>query len=293
VLGYGNAISFTLTSSQYVSVTVKQILFNSSSFTIEAWIYPINLGSGDYGLFGQCQTPTTSLCLHFTVRNYALYCGFYANDIAGSTTLSMNQWYHATCLYDTSTSLHQVWLNGVLDGSVSASPYLGTSGATTIGMVGYPVPNNYYFNGYMDQVRYEPRAKSAYELLNDATLSVQYTFDGGSTLDDGPNGINATSAGTVTTISGRVNQALQFSSGGYLYVTFTSFYFLGVSNYPFTVAVWVKPTGSYATSTILHVAAGWYVQFIFLCILQSLQFEDLSNKDLQKLDKREKEKENK
>ncbi|CAM4791846.1 unnamed protein product [Rotaria magnacalcarata] len=259
VLGHGAAISFTASSSQYVTVTVKQVLFNSTSFTIEAWIYPISLTATDFGIFGQCQSASTNLCLHFTTRNVMLYCGFYANDVAGSTTLTMNRWSHVACLYDLSTGLQQVWLNGVLDGSRTTTAFQGVSTATTIGMVSYPMPTNYYFNGYLDQVRYEPRAKSQYELLNDATLSAHYSFDGGSILDEGPNGINLTSSGTITTIAGRVNQALQFSSGSYLYVPYTSFYFLGVSNYPFTLSVWVKPTGSYASSTIMFVNAGWCV----------------------------------
>jgi hypothetical protein len=262
VLGHGAAISITASSSQYVSVTVKQVMFNSTSFTIEAWIYPISLTTTDFGIFGQCQSPTTSLCLHFTTRNVMLYCGFYANDIAGATTLTMNQWSHVACVYDLSSTTQQLWLNGVLDATRTASPYQGSSGPTTIGMVSYPMPTNYYFNGYLDQVKYEPRAKSAYELLNDATLCAYYSFDGGSVLDGGPNGINGTLSGSVTTIAGRVNQALQFSSGSYFYVTYTSFYFLGVSNYPFTLSLWVKPTGSYAISTLFFVDAGWCVGFL-------------------------------
>lgn len=228
VLGHGASISLTASSSQYVAVTGKQVLFNSTSFTIEAWIYPISLTSTDFGIFGQCQSASTNLCLHFTTRNVMLYCGFYFNDVAGSTTLTMNRWSHVGCMYDLSTGTQSVWLNGVVDGSRTVSAYQGVSTTTTIGMVSYPMPANYYFNGYLDQVRYEPRAKSATELLNDATLSAWYSFDGGSLLDGGSNGINLTSSGTVATISGRVNQAVQFSSGSYLYVPYASFYFLGV-----------------------------------------------------------------
>ena len=262
LLGYGAAISFTASSSQYASVSTRQIYLNSTSFTIEAWIYPISLTTTDFGIFGQCQTNSANLCFHFTTRNVMLYCGFYGNDLGGSTTLTMNRWSHVACVYDLSTTTQQVWLNGVLDGSRTASPYLSSSGPTTIGMVSYPMPSNFYFNGYIDQVRFESRAKSAYELLNDATLCAWYSFDGGSLLDGGPNGINGSLSGSASTVAGRVNQALQFGSGSYFYVPFTSFYFLGVLNYPFTVSLWVKPLGSYASSTIFFVNAGWCVGFL-------------------------------
>ncbi|CAF5085610.1 unnamed protein product, partial [Rotaria magnacalcarata] len=121
-----------------------------------------------------------------------------------------------------------------------------------------------YFNGYLDQARYEQRAKSATELLFTATLFVQYSFDGGSLLDKGPNGINATASGSPTSIVGRLNGALQFSSGAYAYVNYPSFYFIGVTDYPFTIALWVQPTGSYTPSTILlfNATTGWCVNFL-------------------------------
>ncbi|CAF4554820.1 unnamed protein product, partial [Rotaria magnacalcarata] len=70
----------------------------------------------------------------------------------------MNRWSHAACVYDITTQTQQVYLNGVLDGSKSASPYQGSSGMLAIGMTYMPFPNNYYFNGYLDQARYEQRA---------------------------------------------------------------------------------------------------------------------------------------
>ncbi|CAF4287090.1 unnamed protein product, partial [Rotaria sordida] len=80
-LGYGAAINLDQSLSQFVSITPIVIPLNSRSFSIEAWIYPIGLTGGEYGIFGQCQSTSTNLCLHFTSRNNKLYCGFYANDV--------------------------------------------------------------------------------------------------------------------------------------------------------------------------------------------------------------------
>ncbi|CAF4061513.1 unnamed protein product, partial [Rotaria magnacalcarata] len=130
-LGYGAAISLSQASSQYVSISPTVIPLDSRSFTIEAWIYPIGFTTSDFGIFGQCQATIINQCLHFTSRNIMLYCGFFGNDVAGVTTLTMNAWSHVACVYDSTTQIQQVWLNGVLDGSRSASPYQGLYGATT------------------------------------------------------------------------------------------------------------------------------------------------------------------
>ncbi|CAM4952174.1 unnamed protein product [Rotaria socialis] len=246
-LGYGAAISLSQASSQYVYISPTVIPLDSRSFTIEAWIYPIGFTASDFGIFGQCQATITNRCLHFTSRNIMLYCGFFANDIAGVTTLTMNAWSHVACVYDSTARIQQVWLNGVLDASRSASPYQG-------------------FNGYIDQVRFESRAKNATELLNDATLYVYYSFDGGSLVDNGINGINGTASGSVVSTTGRLNGAVQFSSSSYIYYTYPPFYFLGISNQSFSISLWANPTGSYAASTLVYVLQnlGWCVHFIVM-----------------------------
>ncbi|CAF3357781.1 unnamed protein product [Rotaria socialis] len=264
-LGYGAAISLSQASSQYVYISPTVIPLDSRSFTIEAWIYPIGFTASDFGIFGQCQATITNRCLHFTSRNIMLYCGFFANDIAGVTTLTMNAWSHVACVYDSTARIQQVWLNGVLDASRSASPYQGLYGATTIGAT-FSSGVAAGFNGYIDQVRFESRAKNATELLNDATLYVYYSFDGGSLVDNGINGINGTASGSVVSTTGRLNGAVQFSSSSYIYYTYPPFYFLGISNQSFSISLWANPTGSYAASTLVYVLQniGWCVHFIVM-----------------------------
>ncbi|CAF4923209.1 unnamed protein product, partial [Rotaria sp. Silwood1] len=264
--GYGAAISLTRSSTQYAYITPKVLPFNSRSFTIEAWIYPSGFSSSnDYGIFGQCQATSTNLCLHLIVRNNQLFCGFYNNNIQGATTLTMSTWYHVACVYDSTAMTKQVWLDGNLDGTHSASAYNGLWGNTTIGAT-FQLGSVSAFNGYIDNVRFEARTKNSTEILNDATLHVYYSFDSGSLTDNGPNGINATAYGTLSTITGRVNQALQFNSGPYISYSYTPFYFLGISGNPFTIALWAKPTGSYAQQTILLVEqpSGWCVHYLVM-----------------------------
>jgi len=51
----------------------------------------------------------------------------------------------------------------------------------------------YFWTGYIDEVQYVSQAKSAAELLSDATLVAYYSFDNASFYDSGPNRINGVS----------------------------------------------------------------------------------------------------
>ncbi len=76
----------------------------------------------------------------------------------------------------------------------SAGPFLGNSGVIMIGVFnsGGAIPTSYW-TGYIDQVSYISMAKSAAEILIDATLVAYYSFDNGSFYDSGPNKINGVS----------------------------------------------------------------------------------------------------
>ncbi|CAF1612999.1 unnamed protein product [Rotaria magnacalcarata] len=264
--GYGAAISFNQSSYQYVSIASGVLPLNCRSFTIEAWIYPISLlTSSDYGIIGQCQALTNFECFHFIIRGNKLYCGFFGSDVAGGTSVKMNEWCHVACVYDFATQAQQVWLNGYVDGSHICSPYNGSQGQTTIG-ASFHSSTHAIFNGYIDNVRYEARAKNSTEILNDASLSVYHSFDGGSLNDSGPNDINGTVSGSLPITSGRVNQALQFASGSYMYYQYPPFYFIGIDGYPFTKALWVKPNGTNTTQTLvfLKTTSGWCVHTLVM-----------------------------
>ncbi|CAF1600935.1 unnamed protein product [Rotaria magnacalcarata] len=176
VLGKGASISFTQSSPQYVAILSDQLPLQRSSFTIEMWIYPTSLTNGDSGLFGHCSENSPNMCLHFVIRGLRLHCGFYANDVVGKTVLQVNTWSHVACVYNLITLTQQVWLNGVLDGSkYPAAPFQRTLSITTIGTTynhwepGYIPLMHHGFIGYIDEVRFEPRAKTAVEIMRSAT----------------------------------------------------------------------------------------------------------------------------
>ncbi|CAF4950896.1 unnamed protein product [Rotaria magnacalcarata] len=202
--------------------------------------------------------------MYFLVRNYKLTCGFGANGTSGATSLSMNKWSHVACVYSFKTQTLQVYLNGILDGSRSSFSFQGSSGDTTIGVTYAIPPGSNYFNGYLDLMQFVSTAKNASDILRDATLMAYYSFDTSLTADNTLNGINTTTSGSPSLVPGRVNQAIQVNPSAYIYTNYSSFPPLGVSNQSHTYSLWVKPTSSYAVSTILFIIAetGWCVSVI-------------------------------
>ena len=81
--GYTNltstALSLIGSSSQYVQISEPFLSLSYVSFTVEIWLYPTALVSTqNYGLFGQCQTTSTDLCLNQMIKNNTPYLSFYS-----------------------------------------------------------------------------------------------------------------------------------------------------------------------------------------------------------------------
>lgn len=148
-------------------------------------------------MVSMCESPSDDLCLILSIRKNSTYFAFWGNDCWSSTIVDINQWHHFAFIYDYTTSTQYVYLDGDL-GCVhnQSRPFLGNSGAITIGAANSsnvtttPVS---YWTGYIDQVSYVSRAKTADEILTDATLVAYYSFDNGSFDDLGPNKINGVS----------------------------------------------------------------------------------------------------
>ncbi|CAF4421777.1 unnamed protein product, partial [Didymodactylos carnosus] len=260
-VGYGSAIVLNGSLSQSVTVFTPYLNFAFRSLTIEAWIYPLVL-SGDNDLFGQCQCNTcTDKCLFFILRNSCLYMGFYSDNLQGNTALRTYSWWHVAFVYDYSSAQQTVYINGIQDGTRSGGPYLGTTGNITIGTSNIQSPYN-FFQGYIDQFSVTNRAKSALEILDDATLVAHYSFDSGSLLDQGPNGINGTGFG-ITTVTGRVNESLAFSLAGTAYFQGSGFTALAAANQSYSFSLWINPSSF--NSTIVHLSSlSWSLSLMVL-----------------------------
>ncbi|CAF3956985.1 unnamed protein product [Adineta steineri] len=239
VVGY---IDRAIQCSGTAYINVSYIDFYRRSFTVEFWFYINNHMSGHIGLIGECMNSTIHECLHLGLQNGSKpYMGFFSDDSAGSTIIANYQWYHVAFVYNNTIRQRQIYVNGLLEnitlsGSLSPTGYLGQSGQVTICKV---IPWLSSFTAYIDQIYVTQRAKTANEILNDATLIAYYSFDCGSIFDSSPNLLQSIAVGQ-TMIIGRVKDALLFNSTNAYFRT-SSFMTFGIANQSFSIALWVKP----------------------------------------------------
>jgi len=250
--GYsGSAIS--LDAASYQSLITSPMDLHNKSFTVQLWFYFTRIATQDNAFFGQQSLPNVGdYCLFLMTRFGKLYMGFYNDDTTGSTILQSNTWYHAAFVYDNDQHQRFIYLNGILDAqsATGVGPYLGTSGSMTIGSanvggtIGTP-----YFSGYIDELMVFTRAKTACEILNDATLAAYFPFDGSYT-DSGPNSLTLTTSGTFFT-TGYINQGV-YLTGSNSYIQISDLTSLGRSNYSYSIAFWVYPI---VRGVLVHVSS--------------------------------------
>ncbi|CAF4914372.1 unnamed protein product [Rotaria sp. Silwood1] len=190
------------------------------------------------------------------IRQNRTYFAFYGNDCWGSTIVLTNCWYHFAFVYDYAALTQYIYLNGILECThSSSSPFQATSGAITIGAINNTgtTPASFW-TGYNDQMAYVSRAKTATEVLMDATLVAYYSFDDGLYCDSGPNKINGTGVGLSST-TGRINQSILFNVSG-AYFQAGGFTLLGVVGQAYSISLWVnKALSTSGGGTLLHVSA--------------------------------------
>ena len=272
----GSAISFLASNDQRLSTVY--IPLNSRSFTIEFWFYATNISSNwDFSFMGQFVNESQDLCLFLNIRNQTLFFGFFVDDTAGNTTLSIDKWYHAAFVFDNSAHRQTIYLNGLPDGtSTVLSALQTTSGDFTIGgaRIGGSTTPNVYYSGYIDHLTITHRAKSDCEIYQDATLACYFPFDSSAPLVDyGPNFLIAASTSTSgTTTIGRINQAWQFPPS-LSYITISGISAL-LSRYNlFSISMWVNPTSNVSGGTLVHAASqstGKFSSHIYLVRILNL-----------------------
>lgn len=142
-------------------------------------------------------------------------------------------------------------MNGVLERSRSSNPYKGMAGSVLIGAIDNGT--KYYFTGNVDQVSLITRAKTATEILNDASLVCYYSFDSNSYSDSGPLNLKGSGVNITAAIgNGRINDAISFASNSSYFVV-GGLTKLGILGQPYSISIWIKPT-SVNGGTIAHVS---------------------------------------
>lgn len=98
---------------------------------------------------------------------------------------------------------------------------------------------------------YSERAKSACEVINDATLLSYVPFDGVSLADRGPNQVQTWTWGDVQVVRGYRNEGAGFSTAASAVLSY-GYTVLGYEDHSFSISIWINPD-QYG-GTILHIS---------------------------------------
>ncbi|CAF1643220.1 unnamed protein product [Adineta ricciae] len=205
------------------------------------WFYCTCLSmDDDYGFFVQSHIQFKDHTLHYIIRNFSLFMGFYDDDLRGSTMIQLSTWYHVAFVYDYSLLKQSIYLNGILIcNTISSGPYKGTSGAIIIGKAESCCVSPKNFSGVIDEVSLKMKVKSASEILDDATLVTNHSFDYQSYYDSSSLHLKGKYT-NVTFVNGRMNKAIHFQSNLSFY-QIDGFILLGVSNKSYSITLWIYP----------------------------------------------------
>ena len=259
VTGWSNY--FDGTGDDLTTTTNAVFTFGTGDFTIEMWVY-VTANPGDYAYF-YAQGPNTSasMGLYLSAGKINVWNG--SNIIVGSTTYSLNRWYHVA-LSRTGTSL-KLFLDGVQDGSATNSSNITTGstyGSTVARWV--EIGDSRYFAGYISNLRvvkgtavytanFTPSTTPLTAIANTSLLTCQSNRF----IDNSPNSFTLTKAGDVSVQAldpfGSVPEAVPISysnyfdgTGDYLYTSASSANAMETGDY--TVEAWIYVTAAFGTT---------------------------------------------
>lgn len=171
--GKANAAYHFDGSTSYISVPDKPALrLGNTDFTLNVWIkldsYNPSYASSIIGkrFAGINNGWLWAINGPFNTPNGAVYFGPGGGnaDAIGNIVLGTGQWYMVTCIYTLANSQLSIYVNGVLDQTVSNILPANASVAATL-YIGKDSPTNgYFFQGSMDELRMYNRAINISEL---------------------------------------------------------------------------------------------------------------------------------
>jgi Concanavalin A-like lectin/glucanases superfamily len=279
------ALTLVAASSQYVSVPDAASLQLAGSWTVSTWVkFSAFPGSGGEACMIQKDTPAGnnySLCygnnfFPSTTGIQLSFVGSFGSQYIAYPSVSLNTWYHAVGVWDSSSKNLYLYVNGAL---VATQSPASNSPSSTSGSALYMGSNQYttaLLNGTMDDARIYNRALSA------ADIKTLYTSTGGTsgdinsnlvgywkldensgtTANDSIGGNTGTLVNSPTwTTSGKINGAAQFVTTSYINAGHAA----SLNDLAtFTWSAWVYPNswGSSVSYILAKISAGGSGKFL-------------------------------
>jgi len=302
-LPWGKSVQFNGTN-QYLSVGAASnwtFLHNGSSWTAECWFnVPSASLSNQYTLIStDAETANigTTLTLNNTTAGdvrVVVYKGVSGqtamNVTANSSSFTPNTWNHAAAVYNSSTSVGTVYINGVAIASASGSGFSTNAPTYTLAIGRYQAATpSGYLNGYISNLRiansvlytasFTPPTSPLNVVANTSLLACHDT----SIKDGSVNNFTITTSGTpsISTATPFVVSAKSVLFNGtnqYLSVgSVANWAFLNNGLTPFTIEAWVNPT-SVATAVQPNIVAttGYQAQIGFYFVIGNYNNGDLT-----------------
>ncbi|CAF3610202.1 unnamed protein product, partial [Rotaria sordida] len=173
------------------------------------------------------------------LRNDILFMSFDPNiNVSGKSVISTDDWHHVAFVYDASKKLATMYIDGIADGSKSNIPprFSTNRNLSAPAMIGHG------FYGAIDHLSISVTAKRNDIILWDASVAAYYPMDRLQPNDQGPNGLNGTSAG-ISSTKGMLNEAFTFNNSDAYFEAF-GFTWLGMPRRSFSLAFWIRYEGS-------------------------------------------------
>ena len=96
----------------YVDVAHNATLNVTSNFSLEAWVYPKQLGANYYCVISKGSTGGYNI--NYSNTGYWVFGAFaVSDDVKTSSTISFNQWHHVVATYGTAAHSGKIYIDGV------------------------------------------------------------------------------------------------------------------------------------------------------------------------------------
>ncbi|MBI5360998.1 MAG: laminin G domain-containing protein [Planctomycetes bacterium] len=141
-------------TDDYATAVNSSSLDLTTSFTIEAWIFPSAISGATRVIAAHADKRQIMFCLDPSSNRLRIYINNEAVYRESLTVFATNQWYHVAAIYEGSSGTLDIYVNGQLSNStLSGAVPANLSTNTGSFVIGSSTAGTEYFQGKIDEVR--------------------------------------------------------------------------------------------------------------------------------------------